>query len=114
MVRQSTGVLDRCRQATSRTQCRPRSEFRSGAAAREDAEFVPLRVGKYDPTLVALADVGVLSTEIEQRRTSSSWFLSVGLTSRCSLFLMVLASGTRECQRRWHRANTVPVLRHQR
>ena len=66
MVRQSTGVLDRCRQATSRTQCRPRSEFRSGAAAREDAEFVPLRVGKYDPTLVALADVGVPSTEIEQ------------------------------------------------
>jgi hypothetical protein len=35
---------------------------RSGAAARKDAELVPLWVGKYDPALIALADVGVSST----------------------------------------------------
>lgn len=34
----------------------------SGAAVRKDAELVPLWVGKYDPTLIALADVGVSST----------------------------------------------------
>jgi hypothetical protein len=36
--------------------------LRSGAAARKDAELVPFRVGKYDPALIALADVGVSST----------------------------------------------------
>jgi hypothetical protein len=36
--------------------------LRSGAAARKDAELVPLWVGKYDPALIALADVGVSST----------------------------------------------------
>src|ERR1022692_704201 len=40
--------------------------LRSGAAAREDAELVPLWVGKYDPALIALADVGVPGTEVEQ------------------------------------------------
>jgi hypothetical protein len=35
---------------------------RSGAAARKDAELVPLWVGKYDPALIALADVGVPGT----------------------------------------------------
>jgi hypothetical protein len=38
-----------------------RRGLRSGAAAREDAELVPLWVGKYDPALIALADVGVSS-----------------------------------------------------
>ena len=38
----------------------------SGAAVRKDAELVPLRVGKYDPALTALADVGVPGTEVEQ------------------------------------------------
>jgi hypothetical protein len=32
--------------------------LRSGAAVRKDAELVPLWVGKYDPALIALADVG--------------------------------------------------------
>ena len=36
--------------------------LRSGAAARKDAELVPLWVGKYDPALMALADVGVPGT----------------------------------------------------
>jgi hypothetical protein len=37
--------------------------LRSGAAAREDAELVPLWVGKYDPAhIIALADVGVPGT----------------------------------------------------
>jgi hypothetical protein len=36
--------------------------LRSGAAVRKDAELVPLWVGKYDPALIALADVGVSST----------------------------------------------------
>ena len=36
--------------------------LRSGAAVREDAELIPLWVGKYDPALIALADVGVSST----------------------------------------------------
>jgi hypothetical protein len=36
--------------------------LRSGAAARKDAELVPLWVGKYDPALIALADVGVPGT----------------------------------------------------
>jgi hypothetical protein len=36
--------------------------LRSGVAARKDAELVPLWVGKYDPALIALADVGVSST----------------------------------------------------
>ena len=37
--------------------------LRSGAAARKDAELVPLWVGKTDPALIAgLADVGVSST----------------------------------------------------
>jgi len=36
--------------------------LRSGAAARKDAELVPLWVGKYDPAHIALADVGVSST----------------------------------------------------
>jgi hypothetical protein len=36
--------------------------LRSGAAVRKDAELVPLWVGKYDPPLIALADVGVSST----------------------------------------------------
>ena len=40
--------------------------LRSGAAARQDAELVPLRVGKYDPALIALADVGVPGTQAEQ------------------------------------------------
>jgi hypothetical protein len=35
--------------------------FRSGAAVRKDAELVPLWVGKHDPALIALADVGVSS-----------------------------------------------------
>lgn len=39
-----------------------RRGLRSGAAAREDAELVPLRVGKYDPAHIALADVGVPGT----------------------------------------------------
>jgi hypothetical protein len=35
----------------------------SGAAARKDAELIPLWVGKYDPALIAcLADVGVPGT----------------------------------------------------
>jgi hypothetical protein len=34
----------------------------SGVAARKDAELVSLRVGKYDPALIALADVGVSGT----------------------------------------------------
>jgi hypothetical protein len=38
------------------------SGLRSGAAVRKDAELVPLWVGKYDPALIALADVGVSST----------------------------------------------------
>lgn len=38
----------------------------SGVAARKDAELVPLWVGKYDPALIALADVGVPGTEVEQ------------------------------------------------
>jgi len=36
--------------------------LRSGAAARKDAELVPLWVGKYDPAHIALADIGVSST----------------------------------------------------
>jgi hypothetical protein len=47
--------------------------LRSGAAAGKDAELIPLWVGKdaeliplwvgkYDPALIALADVGVSST----------------------------------------------------
>ncbi|GAA2118186.1 hypothetical protein GCM10009780_77570 [Actinomadura alba] len=37
--------------------------LRSGAAARKDAELVPLWVGKTDPALIAgLADVGMSST----------------------------------------------------
>ena len=32
--------------------------LRSGAPVRKDAELVPLWVGKYDPALIALADVG--------------------------------------------------------
>ncbi len=36
--------------------------LRSGAAARKDAELVPLWVGKHDPTLIALTDVGVSGT----------------------------------------------------
>ncbi len=36
--------------------------LRSWAAARKDAELVPLRVDKYDPAHIALADVGVSST----------------------------------------------------
>ena len=37
--------------------------LRSGAAIREDAELVPLWVGKHDPALIAcLADVGVPGT----------------------------------------------------
>src|SRR5215218_5630968 len=35
-------------------------------AARKDAELVPLWVGKYDPALLALARVGVSSTQVEQ------------------------------------------------
>ena len=38
------------------------TRLRSGAAVREDAELVPLWVGKYDPAHIALADVGVSST----------------------------------------------------
>jgi hypothetical protein len=38
------------------------AELLSGAAAGKDAELVPLWVGKYDPALIALADVGVSST----------------------------------------------------
>jgi hypothetical protein len=42
-------------------------DLRSGAAACQDAELVPLWVGKYDPALIAgLADVGVPGTEVEQ------------------------------------------------
>jgi hypothetical protein len=36
--------------------------LRSGPAVRKDVELVPLWVGKYDPALIALADVGVSST----------------------------------------------------
>jgi len=39
-----------------------RCRLRSGAAVRKDAELVPLWVGKYDPALIALADVGVPGT----------------------------------------------------
>jgi hypothetical protein len=35
---------------------------RSWAALRKDTELVPLWVGKFDPALIALADVGVSST----------------------------------------------------
>jgi hypothetical protein len=40
--------------------------LRSGAAVRKDAELVPLWVGQYDPAHIALADVGVPGTEVEQ------------------------------------------------
>lgn len=37
-------------------------QLRSGAAVREDAEFVALWVGEHDPALIPLADVGVPGT----------------------------------------------------
>jgi hypothetical protein len=40
--------------------------LRSGATVGQDAELVPLWVGKDDPALIALADVGVSSTQVEQ------------------------------------------------
>jgi hypothetical protein len=40
----------------------PVSGLRSGAAVRKDAELVSLWVGKHDPALIALADVGVPGT----------------------------------------------------
>jgi hypothetical protein len=52
--------------------------LRSGVAAREDAELVPLWVGQYDPALIAgLADVGVPGTQAEQA-TDLFVLLSVG------------------------------------
>jgi hypothetical protein len=49
-----------------RTRARAVCGLRSGAAVRKDAEFVPLWVGQYDPAHIALADVGVPGTEVEQ------------------------------------------------
>jgi len=55
----------RCRDGILPAQARftPRQCLRLGASACEDAELVPLRVGKADPALFAsLANVGVSST----------------------------------------------------
>ena len=73
-----------------------RCGLRSGVAARENAELVPLWVGKYDPALVAGWPTSACrAPRPSRRRTSSSCSRSVGLTSRWSRFLTVLPSGTR-------------------
>ncbi len=89
--------------------------LRSGAAARKDAELVPLWVGKHDPALIALADVGVSSTEVEQA-TDLFVLLPVGWVEvEVEPVLDGLALGhVRECQRRWHWARVVLAFRHQR
>jgi hypothetical protein len=56
--------------------------LRSGAAVRKDAELVPLWVGKYDPALIALADVGVPGTQVEQATDLFVLLPVVGLAIR--------------------------------
>jgi hypothetical protein len=88
----------------------------SGVAARKDAELVALRVSEDDPAhIVALADVSVSSTEVEQ---SADLFvlLAVGRVDvQVEPVLDGLALGhARERQRRWHRANAFLAFRNQR
>jgi hypothetical protein len=82
--------------------------LRSGAAVGKDAELVPLWVGKDDPAHIALADVGVSSTEVEQA-TDLFVLLAVGWVEvEVEPVLDGLALGhVRECQRRWHGAKVV-------
>ena len=92
-----------------------RGGLRSGAAAREDAELIPLRVGQTDPALIAgLADVGVPGTQAEQA-TDLFVLLPVGRVDvEVDPVLDGLALGhARECQRRRHRAAVIPAVRHQ-
>src|SRR5215471_21284094 len=86
---------------------------RSGAAVRKDAELVPLWVGKYDPALIALADVGVSGTQGKQT-TDLFLLLSVGRVDvEVEPVLDGLALGhVRECQRWGHRAKAVLAFRH--
>ena len=91
----------------------PRRRFRSGATVRKDAELVPLWVGKYNPAHIALADVGVSSTKVEQA-TDLFVLLPIGWVDvEVEPVLDGLAFGhVRECQRRWHRAKAVLAFRH--
>src|SRR5262249_30595476 len=75
-----------------------------------------LRVGKYDPALIAcLADVGVSSTQIEQA-TDLFVLLPVGWVDvEMEPVLDGLSLGhVRECQRRWHWTGVLLAFRHQR
>jgi hypothetical protein len=73
---------------------------RSGAAARKDAELVPRWGDQYDSALIALADVGASSTEVEQA-TDLFVLLPVGWVDvEVEPVLDGLALGhVRECQR---------------
>ena len=46
---------------------RAMSEFaRSTSSRSEDAELVALRIGQNDPSLVALSDIGIRRTEVDE------------------------------------------------
>src|SRR6185437_4706813 len=85
------------------------------AARRKDAELVPFWVGKYDPALIALADVGVPGSKAEQS-TDLFVLLPVGRVDvDVEPVLDRLALGdARERQSRRHRARAVLALRHRR
>jgi hypothetical protein len=89
--------------------------LRSGAAARKDAELVPLWVGKDDPALIALSDVGVSSTQVEQA-TDLFVLLPVGWVEvEVEPVLDGLALGhVHEGQRRRHWARVVLAFRRHR
>jgi hypothetical protein len=58
-----SGCYEHSREDPSKSRLGAVCGLRSGAAARKDAELVPLWVGKTDPALIAgLADVGVPGT----------------------------------------------------
>src|ERR1700733_3370958 len=99
----------------TRWSARRPSPVRSGAAVRQDAELVPLRVSEYDPAHVALADVGVPGTQAEQAPDLLVLLSVGGGDIEVPPVLDDLALGNAsECQRRRHWPAEGLVPTHQR